>query len=317
MKKEVHITGRTMATNYNIKIVVPLFASTEGLNEKIESRLNAINQSMSTFIKESEISIFNSEKKCEKKYVSDDFFNVIISAKEVYELTKGAWDGTINPFMKIWRFHDLKNIKKIPEKELIAQTLMQVGFDKIEISKEKYLRKKNPAITIDLASIAKGYAVDAVSSLIIKETKSNDFLVEIGGEVFASGFRKDGKKWRVGINTPDNNASYDSVYKIVTLHDMAMATSGNYRNFFELDGKKYTHIIDPKTGYPIDNGVVSVSVIAKNCTLADGLATGIMVLGYEKGIALVNGLKDIECLIVVKNKENKFIDYYSKGFVQN
>ncbi|MBF0397039.1 MAG: FAD:protein FMN transferase, partial [Desulfobacterales bacterium] len=249
--------------------------------------------------------------------VSDDFFNVIISAKEVYELTKGAWDGTINPFMKIWRFHDLKNIKKIPEKELIAQTLMQVGFDKIEISKEKYLRKKNPAITIDLASIAKGYAVDAVSSLIIKETKSNDFLVEIGGEVFASGFRKDGKKWRVGINTPDNNASYDSVYKIVTLHDMAMATSGNYRNFFELDGKKYTHIIDPKTGYPIDNGVVSVSVIAKNCTLADGLATGIMVLGYEKGIALVNGLKDIECLIVVKNKENKFIDYYSKGFVQN
>jgi thiamine biosynthesis lipoprotein len=168
-------------------------------------------------------------------------------------------------------------------------------------------------VTLDLNSIAKGFAVDRISGLLAAGGHKN-YLVEIGGEIYAAGVRADGKNWRVGINRPQPDAAIDEVYKAVSLANRAFATSGDYRNFFEIDGVRYSHVIDPRTGYPVSNGVVSVSIIADNCTLADGLATAVMVMGPEKGIQLVNQLNNVECLIIVETPASRLLDFYSPGF---
>ncbi|OQX27782.1 MAG: hypothetical protein BWK80_03525 [Desulfobacteraceae bacterium IS3] len=296
-------------------VVSGFFQNIAELQGKIEKRLKEVNRSMSTYIKDSEISRFNALKSTEEKfYISDDFLQVMVVAKHLYEITNGAWDGTVNPLVNLWGFGSTeKKEDAVPNPAEIQQFLADVGFDQIEISEEKYLRKKNASISLDLASIAKGFGVDQVAE-VIEKSGFADFLVEIGGEVYASGFRKDSTSWRVGINTPQKNASLDAVYKVVPLHNKALATSGDYRIFFEADGKRYSHILDPTTGYPVTNRVVSASVIADNCTFADGLATALMVLGHEKAVALAEKLNNVECLMVVQETDGALKDYYSKGF---
>lgn len=313
VRKEVLISGKTMGTTYHIKVVTGYFKNLESLKKKIDMRLEEINRSMSTYIKDSEISRFNTKKNSGEKFdASDDFLHVMIIAENVYKLTDGAWDGTIKPLVDLWGFGVLEK-RRIPPKEEINKLLPDIGFGHIEISSNGYITKRKASISLDLSSIAKGYGVDQIAELI-RINGIENFLVEIGGEVYASGFRKDGKQWRVGINRPNKDAPYDQVYKILSLHDNALATSGDYRNFFEMDGRRYSHVLDPRTGYPVINRVVSVSIIADTCTFADGLATAIMVLGHEKGLELVNRLDGVECLIIVEKKDGTLIDFYSKGF---
>jgi FAD:protein FMN transferase len=313
--KEVAFSGKTMGTTYHIKVVAGLFTRTANLQKKIDARLDEINKSMSTFRKDSEISRFNSDQNVGEKFkISDDFFNVLIVARKIYKETGGAWDGTVKPLVDLWGFGNGKIRQTIPEKSQIKALLSEVGFNNIEISPDHYLVKKKASIFLDLASIAKGYGVDQVAALI-RNNGINDFLVEIGGEVFASGFRKDGKKWRIGINRPQENAPFNQVYKVVDIHDKGFATSGDYRNFFEVHRKRFSHIIDPRNGYPVDNGVVSVSILADTCTFADGLATAVMVLGDKKGLDLVNQLESTECFIVTQTKNGALVDHYSKGFL--
>jgi thiamine biosynthesis lipoprotein len=165
-----------------------------------------------------------------------------------------------------------------------------------------------------LNSIAKGVAVGQIARLIAADGFKN-YLVEIGGEIYAAGVRTDGGKWRVGINMPRKDAAINEVYKAASISNQAFATSGDYRNFFELDGVRYSHVIDPRTGYPVSNGVVSVSIIAADCTLADGLATAVMVMGADKGIELVNRLPNVECFIVVQKADRSLLDFHSTGIV--
>jgi thiamine biosynthesis lipoprotein len=315
MKKQFEFSGKTMGTTYHVKFVAEYLQNTKMLKDEIDMRLDEINKSMSTFIKDSEISRFNALQTVGEKFrISDDFYNVMIVAKKIYEETGGAWDGTVKPLVDLWGFGKSENKHIIPEKTQIAALLSDIGFNNIEIFADHYLAKKNPSITLDLASIAKGYGVDQVAALI-RANDINNFLVEIGGEVFAAGLRKDGKKWRIGINRPQKNAPVDQVYKVVDLQDKGFATSGDYRNYFEVNQKRFSHIIDPNNGYPVDNGVVSVSIIANTCTFADGLATAVMVLGDKKGLDLVNRLDNTECFIVTQNKDGVLIDHYSKGFI--
>ena len=316
LKKETLITGKTMGTTYHIKVVSLFYKDTEGLKGKIENRLKDINKSMSTFSKESEITRFNTFDSEEKFAVSADFLEVMNTARKIYELSGGAWDGTVYPLVELWGFGPKERNGGIPDKKDIEKVLINVGFDKIKISESGYLVKRNPSVSLDLASIAKGYGVDEIADVIRKEG-IDDFLVEIGGEVYASGLRKDGGHWRVGINRPDKDALFDEVYKTMMLKNKGLATSGDYRNYFEKEKAVYTHVLDPKTGYPVTNGVVSVSVIADNCTFADGLATAIMVMGHKKGLELADKIPGIECFIVVREKDGKFAEYSSKGFVNN
>ena len=313
-KQETLISGETMGTTYHIKVVAGTSKNISNLKDKIDQRLGQINQSMSTWIKDSEISRFNDLKKAgEKIEVSDDFVQVMIVAEDLYRLTAGAWDGTVNPLVNLWGFGNTGMTNTIPPPEVITRLVSDLGFNYIQIIETRYLSKKKGSISLDLASIAKGYAVDKIAELIEQKGIKN-FLVEIGGEVYAAGSRLDGQPWKIGINTPRPDAPHDQVYKAITIKNKAFATSGDYRNFFEINGKRYSHIIDPRTGYPVDNGMVSVSVIADTCTFADGFATALMVMGLEKGLALVNRLDRVESLIIVRNKEQKLVDYYSKGF---
>jgi len=313
-KKEVEFSGKTMGTTYHITVVAEFFTNTNDLQKKIDTRLEEINKSMSTFRKDSEISRFNAFQTVGEKFrISDDFYNVMTVAKMIYEETAGAWDGTVKPLVDLWGFSKLENKHTIPEKSQIAALLSKIGFNNIEIFADQYLAKKNSSITIDLASIAKGYGVDQVAALI-RANGIQQFLVEIGGEVFATGLRKDGKKWRIGINRPQKNAPIDQVYKVVDLQNKGFATSGDYRNYFEVNQHRFSHVIDPRNGFPVDNGVVSVSIIANTCTFADGLATAVMVLGHKKGLDLVDRLDNTECFIVTQKEDGTLIDHYSRGF---
>ena len=313
-KSEVLISGKTMGTIYHITVVTSAWTDVSKLQDKINKRLDEINQSMSTYIKDSEINRFNSMTSLtEKFYVSNDFMNVIRVAVQIYKLSAGAWDGTIKPLVDRWGFGSKGELEKIPSEKEIKTLLSDIGFDYLEISEAGYLKKKKPQLSLDFASIAKGYAVDQIAALI-KANGVDNFLVEIGGEVYASGNKKNGNSWKIGINQPTKSASLNQVYQVVSLRNQALATSGDYRNFFEIDGKYYSHIIDPRTGFPADNGVVSVSIRAGSCTFADGLATAVMVMGHEKGLELVNRLDNIECMIVLRRKDATLVDYYSKGF---
>ncbi len=312
--KEVLISGETMGTTYHIKVISGYFKNISGLKRQIFQRLEEINSSMSTYIKKSEISRFNAISNTkEKYYISEDFYNVMVIAEKLHKLTDGAWDGTLKPIITLWGFGSTKRKKNIPGEYEIEEHLKNIGFDLIEISRKRYIRKKKPSISLNLNSIAKGYAVDQLATLIRKHQIS-DFLVEIGGEVFASGSRKDTENWRVGINLPLKDAPYDSVYKIVALQDRALATSGDYRDYFVINDKLYSHVFDPRTGYPVAHGITSVSILADTCAFADGLATAAMVLGRVKSLELVNRLDRVECLIVCKGKNGTLTDYYSTGF---
>jgi thiamine biosynthesis lipoprotein len=315
VKKEVLFSGRTMGTTYNIKIVTTQKQTPDELHQRIEAKLSAINRSMSTYIADSEISRFNRlDDPSRTLLISDDFLQVMKVSRQLYELTDGAWDGTIKPVLNLWGFGKAGQPRNVPTDVDIQQQLERVGFDQIIITPAtRHLGKTRSDVTLDLASIAKGYAVDALAA-ILRERGYRDFLVEIGGEVYAGGKRIDGNPWRVGVNRPEKDAAIDQVYKVVPLSNQALATSGDYRNFFEYKGKRFSHVIDPRTGYPVQNGVVSVSIIAPNCTLADGLATAVMVMGVKKGMAVLDTLNQVEGLIVVREPAGTLVDHPSDGF---
>jgi thiamine biosynthesis lipoprotein len=315
-KKEHLFYGKTMGTTYHVKVVTHGLKDPSFLKNLMDRRLEEINQSMSTYIKDSEISRFNQNPSIHEKHsVSNDFFQVMTVAQNLFKITGGAWDGTVKPLVEIWGFTAAKEKYTAPGKVVIEEALSNTGLDKIHLDpKDQTLQKMDPDVTLDLASIAKGYGVDQIAKLI-QEKGYSDFIVEIGGEVAASGKNMEGGPWKIGINTPDAEALADEVYKTFDLENRAMATSGDYRNFIEMDGVRYSHILDPRTGYPINNQVVSVTIVAENCTFADGLATAVMVLGPEDGLALVNRLDNTEGLIITRDESGVLTDHPSKGFI--
>ena len=301
-----------MGTFYNIQVFGKNDLNTFILKQKIDMRLKMINKTMSCFLENSELSLFNKTKANIIFKPSNDFFFILKKAENLFKITNGSWDGTVKPLVKLWGFKTKKEILKIPGKKIINNILKNTGFDKIHISKNKIL-KQNSLLSLDLGSIAKGYGVDAISKLL-KKHGFKSFLVEIGGEVFAFGKKRNKKFWKVGITIPLKNFQSQSIYKKIKLKNKAMATSGNYRNFIKIDKKEFSHIIDPKTGYPSTSKVVSASVIANTCTFADGLATALMVMKYKKGLKLVNKLKNTECLIIIKTENGNLKNFVSKNF---
>lgn len=310
---ETRYAGATMGTSYHITVCHGFFKRPFGLHKKIEAKLADINRSMSTFDPDSEISRFNRLQKALVAFpVSPDFFRVLQAARKLNRMTEGAWDGTVKPLVDLWGFGAAGRTNKPPSDAAVAACRRRVGFDLIELLPNGVVRKHDPLVTLDLASIAKGYAVDAVSR-IIRQRGYENFLVEIGGEVFAAGRRKDGGPWRIGINRPAPDASANDVYRVVHISNRAMATSGDYRNYFEKNGVRYSHVIDPRTGRPVANQVVSATILADDCMLADGLATAVMVLGSEKGLALINRLAAVEGLVLAVD-DNGITERSSRGF---
>jgi thiamine biosynthesis lipoprotein len=301
-----------MGTTYHVT-VVSRQGLPEGLEEAIEGRLDELNRQLSTWIEDSEISRFNRfDAVGAESPVSEDFIHVMRVARRVHALSRGAWDGTVRPLVGLWGFGPEGPSPSVPSAERLAAALEEVGFDGIEVRESGALVKRRP-VTLDLSSIAKGYGVDAVAG-VLRDSGVADFLVEIGGEVLASGVRSDGKAWRVGINRPDPEAGPLEVWKVVPLHDAALATSGDYRSFVLENGRRRSHVLDPRTGQPVSNGVVSVSVLAPTCALADGLATAVMVMGPEAGLEMVEGLEGVEALVVVERADGVLEEHRSTGF---
>jgi thiamine biosynthesis lipoprotein len=313
-KQEYVIRGRTMGTTYMVKVVGDDVRELESVKEKIDSRLEEINQSMSTYRRDSEISRFNRFNKVGQKFkISNDFLQVMKAGQEIHRLSDGAWDGTVNPLVDLWGFGSSGTRGKIPPKGEIGALLPAIGFTNIDVLDSGFLVKNQAAVTVDLSSIAKGYGVDQVAALL-NNLGYRNYLVEIGGEIFAAGRTRETTPWRIGINRPRADAAFDAIYAVVALSNQGFATSGDYRNFFEVNGIRYSHVIDPRTGFPVSNRVVSASIVCSTCTMADGIATAVMVMGVNKGLEMINRLDGVEGLIVVEQHNGRLADYRSKGF---
>lgn len=301
--QEYVFTGQTMGTTYSIKLVSAKPLSESLWQEKIDLRLKQVNSRLSMYQKDSELSRFNAAPKDLPFRVSSDFYQVLEQCRDLYALTLGAWDGTVKPLVDLWGFGTKGRRDTPPEPEEIKALLKTIGFNKLDIG-DHILTKTMPGITLDLGSIAKGYGVDEIARLI-REGGVENYLVEIGGELAGAGENKHRKAWIVGIANPEKGILNSGLYKEVRLDNKAIATSGNYRNYFEKNGRIYAHIISPKTGYPVENAVVSASVISDTCTRADGLATALMVMDTDKAIALINSLDNTECLIIRQDGKKK------------
>ncbi len=304
-------TGRTMGTTYAIQIVSakPLLKSL--WQEKIDLRLKQVNACLSMYQKDSELSRFNVLPADRPFTASPDFYQVLAQCKDLYTLTQGAWDGTVKPLVDLWGFGTKGRRTTPPEAVEIASALARTGFDKLDLSGHT-LTKTTPGVTLDLGSIAKGFGVDAVARLI-HDSGIKNYLVEIGGELAGRGRNRHRKVWTVGISKPEKGQLSPGLCDRLHLDNMAIATSGNYRNYFEKQGQVFSHIIHPKTGYPVKNIVISASVIAENCTRADGLATALMVMDPDHSLDLINGLENTECLIIRQDNGKRTV-LRSSGF---
>lgn len=312
----IAITGNTMGTTYSIKIVdnVPQDINVNSVKTKIDSILQIVNQQMSTYIPDSEISRFNLLISKDWFPVSNEFYDVIIMAQEISRLTNGAFDITVGPIIDLWGFgSDLNQSSWQPPSEVeIKKVIQSIGFNNIAVGKNS-IKKVNIDTKIDLNAIAKGYGVDVVFELL-RDLGFTDILVEIGGEVRCSGYNNEGEYWKIGIDKPILNIIPGvELQAVISLDNKALATSGDYRNYFKYNSKIYSHTIDPVTGYPIKNNVASVSVTAPNCMTADALATALMVIGKD-GIELINSLDEVEAMIIIRSNENRFINVESFGW---
>ena len=305
------LNGLTMGTTYSVKINADnAFVEKNQISDDIDEILSEINQSMSTYIKESELSNINFSTISDWQSISDDLFEVIDHAINVSLKTNGAFDITITPLVNLWGFGPDKLQNKIPTDEIIELTKKNTGYKKISIDKSlKKISKLDPNLHIDLSGIAKGFAVDKIARYLDKRGFKN-YLVEIGGELIGKGLNKDNEIWQIGIENPDNNS--DTIKRIIQLKDMAMATSGNYMNYFEKDGVRYSHTINPVTGKPIKHKLASVTVLDNSAMNADALATAFMVLGSEKALSLADNLEIAIYLIIKEGKrfEEKYNDYF-------
>ncbi|TCJ88981.1 thiamine biosynthesis lipoprotein [Cocleimonas flava] len=284
--RKVVLQGKTMGTSYHITLITTQKNQDKqsALQLDIDNLLKDINHKMSTYQSDSEISQFNANPSLEWIPISQDFYDVVDSALLISNLSRGYFDITISPLVNLWGFGPKIKINT-PKNDDIKEAMSHIGYQKLGTQKEtNSLKKTDPLLTIDLSSIAKGYAVDKVSDYLSSKSIANH-LVEIGGEVKAKGKNLSNKKWRIAIENPD--ADSRAVNSLLELDNTAVATSGDYRNYYVENNERQSHIIDPKTGYPIKHKLASVTVVNPSTMLADAWATTLMVLGEAKGKELV------------------------------
>ncbi|MDR2292781.1 MAG: FAD:protein FMN transferase [Prevotellaceae bacterium] len=273
-KEYTSISGKALGTFYNITC---FDENNRKLQAKIDSVLDRFNMSLSAYNPNSIISKVNQNIDTEM----DDYFkNVFYAAKYFYEITDGAFDISASPLFSAWGF-GFGNKEKITS-ELIDSLKLFTGMEKITLLDGKII-KSDPRVNINANALAKGYAVDVVADFLLSQ-KIENFLIEIGGEIVVKGKNQNSEKWKIGIDKPcDGNFNAgETLIKIIELTDRAIATSGNYRQFYTDNGKKYAHTIDPITGYPVQHSLLSATVIAADCMSADAVATSLMVMGIEK-----------------------------------
>jgi thiamine biosynthesis lipoprotein len=297
------LTGATMGTTYTVKVVVNDVddAARDRLAVRIDNVLAGVDNALSTYIESSEVMVFNRYGEGDFA-ASDDLLKVAAEAQRVARLSGGAFDITVGPLVDAWGFGP-QGETDVPSDVTIGRLLSTTGFEHLEVDLEHgRLKKDSPEVRIDLSAIAKGFAVDRVADALVGEGHV-DFMVEVGGEVRASGRNIERRVWRIGIERPEDGGR--AVYAAIPLSDLALATSGDYRNFVMRDGVRISHTIDPRLGRPISHGLASVSVIQASCMTADALATALEVLGPVEGMALATS-HGIPALFLVRMDDGSF-----------
>ncbi len=302
----VKFTGETQGTYYAVT-----YFEKDGRNYQadIDSLLHAFDLSVSMWVPQSIISRINRN---EPGVIADQYFlgNYDLS-KQVYEKTDGAFDPTVAPLVNAWGF-GFKDRMHV-DKKVVDSLLTLVGFNHVKIVDNKVV-KNDPRIQFDFNAVAQGYSVDLVVNFL-KSKGAKACLVDIGGEVMAHGNKPDGSFWKVGIEKPKDNAAYGEGLKaIVKLENKALATSGSYRKFYEENGMRYSHTINPKTGYPVQHSLLSVSVLADGCGLADAFATAFMVLGVDESKHILEENPYLEAYFIFSDEKGNLQTYATKGF---
>jgi len=285
------------------------YESENDLSDELKKVMNEYDLSLSTYKENSVISKINSNRSMD----TDEYFRTVFSrAKQITKVTDGAFDMTVAPLVNAWGFGFSK--KDSITSELIDSLMMDVGMDMVELKDGKVM-KARPGIMLDASAIAKGYAVDVVADFLESKGIEN-YMVEIGGEMRVKGENPKGVSWKVGIDKPidDPKVIERELQEIISVSNTALATSGNYRNFYVKDGKKYAHTISPYTGYPVDHQLLGVSVLAPDCMTADAYATAFMVLGLEKGMKIVEDDPDLEAYFISAGSDMEYEIVFSKGF---
>lgn len=295
-------SGLVFGTSYNIT-----YQSNEDYEADIKAVLDSVDVSLSPFNKNSIITAVNNNDDPE---VNAYFIEVFNLAKQVYAETEGAFDITVAPLVNIWGFGFKKG--HFPTAQEVDSLKLLVGLDKVRLE-GNHVVKEDPRIMLDCSAIAKGYAVDKVAEML-KRHKVKNYLVEIGGEIVAAGVNTKGKDWGIGVTKPvDDSLSVNKeMQMVISLTDCALATSGNYRNYYVKDGKKYAHTINPKTGRPAESNLLSATVITSTCAEADAYATGFMTMGREKSLEVLRKHPEIKYILIYDNNNITRCDI-SKG----
>ena len=294
-----------MGTSYHITVVADQLPP-DDLAQQIDQLLSVVDNSMSTYKQNSEISQFNRLPAGGSLKISSEFADVIRISQKVWTLSEGAFDPTIAPLVDLWGFGPTENELPIPSTESIQIALDSMGFDSVLL--EDSTLTKNKALSLDLSAVAKGYAVDLVADHL-EMLALPDYLVEIGGEIRVSGFNAEGVAWKIALEQPQLFAAVD---RVIDLTDIAVATSGDYRNYFEKDGQRYSHTIDPRSGQPIKHSLASVTVITESCAEADAWATAFSVMGVTQSKSLANQLGIATYMLV--RQEDDFVAISSDDF---
>jgi len=280
----IELSGTKMGTTYNITVVADQLPP-DDLHQRIDNLLSLVDNSMSTYKTDSELSRFNRMAVGQEMQISEDFARVLQISHDVWQRSGGAFDPTIGPLVDLWGFGPTVTDNTAPSTQQLSLAVRDIGFQHL-ILDDLSLSKTRP-VQLDLSAVAKGYAVDLVADML-EMLGLPDYLVEIGGEIRASGSNPNGQIWRVAIEEP---ALISSVNRVIPVAESAVATSGDYRNYFEQEGIRYSHILDPRSGSPIKHNLASVTVLSNSCAEADAWATAFLVMGAEPSLQLAEQLK--------------------------
>lgn len=307
---EFELSGRTMGTTYNVIVVGPGEKQLEVLGPAIQARLDELEARYSTWDDASELSELNRAPADEWVPASAELCAVLEDALAISRFSDGAFDPTIGPLVQLWGFASNSTLSSRPGPALVDDAMAKVGYRRLQVDCDNTRVRKSANVSVDLSAYAKGYAADQIGQLLLSAGITG-FLVEVGGEVAVHGGRGNGEPWRVAVEAPDA-ASARPIGVIRPASRAGIATSGDYRNFHEIDGERYSHIVDPRTGYPVRHATAAVTVVAEFAAEADAWATALLVLGSEKGLELAD--RQHIAALFVERTDDGFATHASRAF---
>jgi FAD:protein FMN transferase len=304
------LDGWTMGSTWNVRIVGRADLDVPALRAAIEAELGELDRQLSGYRDTAELSLLNRMPVGQWRDLPPHLATVIRFGQSLRADTDGAFDLTVKPLVNLWGFGAAERRTTLPTESEIAAARARLGSDRLEIAADGRSARRLADVTIDVDAVAPGHAADVIAAFLTAQGLP-DHLVDIGGELKGDGRRPDGKAWRVGIERPV--LARGDVEQVIEVHDIGVATSGDYRDFVEIDGRRYSHTIDPATGRPVDHGLASVTVLAPTTLAADGYATALMVLGPDRGMAWADA-RGLAVYMIVRDAQGTLAERYNAAF---